>query len=115
MTSRGRIVNAFCPDGHRTGLWFPAGEQRISVRLRAADQWAASDEFDLVRAWQRLHEQHQVGLHICVAAALRRGVVDEAEASQQGLPCANLQPGFTLSGLGTLAEAALTCDRVVQF
>jgi tRNA 2-thiouridine synthesizing protein D len=75
----------------------------------------ASDEFDLVRAWQRLHEQHQVGLHICVAAALRRGVVDETEASQQGLPCANLQPGFTLSGLGTLAEAALTCDRVVQF
>jgi tRNA 2-thiouridine synthesizing protein D len=60
------------------------------------------------------HEQYQVGLHICVAAALRRGVVDETEAGQQGLPCANLQPGFTL-GLGTLAEAALTCDRVVQF
>ncbi len=75
----------------------------------------ASDEFDLVRAWQHLHEQHQVALHICVAAALRRGVVDENEASQQGLPCANLQPGFTLSGLGALAEAALTCDRVVQF
>ncbi|MEA1397578.1 sulfurtransferase complex subunit TusD, partial [Salmonella enterica] len=28
---------------------------------------------------------------------------------------ANLQPGFTLSGLGALAEASLTCDRVVQF
>ncbi|MBW3185843.1 sulfur transfer complex subunit TusD, partial [Salmonella enterica subsp. enterica serovar Heidelberg str. CFSAN002056] len=25
------------------------------------------------------------------------------------------QPGFTLSGLGALAEASLTCDRVVQF
>ncbi|MCM2772138.1 sulfurtransferase TusD, partial [Salmonella enterica subsp. enterica serovar Lubbock] len=23
--------------------------------------------------------------------------------------------GFTLSGLGALAEASLTCDRVVQF
>ncbi len=75
----------------------------------------ASDEFDLVRAWQQLHDEHQVELHICVAAALRRGVVDDAEAKLQGLPAANLQAGFSLSGLGALAEAALTCDRTVQF
>ena len=75
----------------------------------------ASDEFDLVRAWQHLHDEHQVELHICVAAALRRGVADESEAKQQGLPAANLQSGFSLSGLGALAEAALTCDRMVQF
>jgi len=75
----------------------------------------ASDEFDLVRAWQGLHLEHQVELHICVAAALRRGVTDESEAQRAGLSAANLQPGFTLSGLGALAEAALTCDRVVQF
>ncbi|KNC90238.1 sulfurtransferase complex subunit TusD [Trabulsiella odontotermitis] len=75
----------------------------------------ASDEFDLVRAWQQLHEQQGVALHICVAAALRRGVTDETEARQLGLPSFNLQPGFTLSGLGALAEATLTCDRVVQF
>jgi tRNA 2-thiouridine synthesizing protein D len=75
----------------------------------------ASDEFDLVRAWQQLHEQQGVALHICVAAALRRGVTDETEARQLGLLAFNLQPGFTLSGLGALAEATLTCDRVVQF
>lgn len=75
----------------------------------------ANDEFDLVRAWQQLHIRHGAELHICVAAALRRGVTDESEAKQAGLPAANLQPGFTLSGLGALAEAALTCDRVVQF
>ena len=75
----------------------------------------ASDEFDLVRAWQSLHQQYRVALHICVAAALRRGVTDEAEAHRLGLPGFNLQPGFSLSGLGALAEAALTCDRVVQF
>ena len=71
----------------------------------------ASDEFDLVRAWQHL----QVELHICVAAALRRGVVDESEAARLELAGANLQAGFSLTGLGALAEAALTCDRVVQF
>jgi tRNA 2-thiouridine synthesizing protein D len=75
----------------------------------------ASDEFDMVRAWQRLHEEHQVELHICVAAALRRGVVDDVEAQRLALPGANLQAGFSLTGLGSLAEAALSCDRVVQF
>ena len=75
----------------------------------------ASDEFDLVRAWQKLNETQGVDLHICVAAALRRGVSDETQAAQLGLPMFNLQPGFLLSGLGSLAEAALTCDRMVQF
>ena len=75
----------------------------------------ASDEFDLVRAWQALHDEHGVSLHICVAAALRRGITDAQEAQQLSLPAHNLQPGFTLSGLGALAEAALTCDRMVKF
>ncbi|CQJ63451.1 sulfurtransferase complex subunit TusD [Yersinia enterocolitica] len=75
----------------------------------------ANDEFDLVRAWQQLANEHTVTLNVCVAAALRRGVTDQHEAEQLNLAAANLQPGFTLSGLGALAEAALTCDRMVQF
>ncbi|MOA56146.1 Sulfurtransferase TusD [compost metagenome] len=75
----------------------------------------ASDEFDLVRAWAALAQQHGVELNVCVAAALRRGVTDEQEAAQLALAAANLQPGFTLSGLGSLAEAALSNDRLVQF
>lgn len=75
----------------------------------------ASDEFDLVRAWQRLHNEKGVALHICIAAALRRGITDDEQAKPLHLPAANLQPGFTLSGLGSLAEAALRCDRMVQF
>jgi len=75
----------------------------------------ASDEFDLVRAWQRLAADHQVELHLCVAAALRRGVIDCNEAANQGLQVANLQAGFTFTGLGSLAEAALSCDRLMQF
>ncbi|ARB82955.1 MULTISPECIES: sulfurtransferase complex subunit TusD [Yersinia] len=75
----------------------------------------ASDEFDLVRAWQQLAAKHAVMLNVCVAAALRRGVTDQHEANQLNLAVANLQPGFTLTGLGALAEAALTCDRMVQF
>ncbi|WHQ75819.1 sulfurtransferase complex subunit TusD [Pantoea sp. Lij88] len=75
----------------------------------------ASDEFDLVRAWQALHQEQGVALNICVAAALRRGVSDAQEAARLQLAGSNLQPGFTLSGLGALAEAALGCERMVQF
>ena len=75
----------------------------------------ASDEFDVVRARQQLNQTQGVTLNICVAAALRRGIVDETESARLGLAAANLQPGFILSGLGALAEASLTCDRVVQF
>ncbi len=75
----------------------------------------ASDEFDLVRGWQALNREQNVALNICVAAALRRGVTDAREAATLALPGANLQAGFQLTGLGTLAEALLDCDRLVQF
>lgn len=75
----------------------------------------ANDEFDLSKAWQELALQHQVRLETCVAAALRRGIVSEDEASQHGLAQSNLADGFTQAGLGSLAEAMLSQDRVVQF
>ncbi len=75
----------------------------------------ANDEFDLSKAWQSLAEEHNVRLETCVAAALRRGVISEEEASQHGLTQNNLAWGFTQAGLGSLAEAMLVQDRVVQF
>ena len=75
----------------------------------------ASDEFDLVSAWQALANEHQVELHTCVAAALRRGIVSSVEAEQNHLPSTNLASGFEQTGLGSLAELLLTADRVLQF
>lgn len=75
----------------------------------------ANDEFDLVKAWQSLAEKHNVRLETCVAAALRRGVISENEAKQHGLAQHNLAAGFCQVGLGSLSEAMLTQDRVVQF
>lgn len=75
----------------------------------------ANDEFDLGNAWQTLARQHNVRLETCVAAALRRGIVGQDEAAQHGLSADNLADGFHQAGLGSLAEALLTQDRVVQF
>ena len=99
-----QFAQALIAEGHELGVY--NANQLTSP---------ASDEFDLVRGWQQLNAQHGVALNICVAAALRRGIVDETEAGRLGLASSNLQSGFTLSGLGALAEASLTCDRVVQF
>ncbi|MDV6254145.1 sulfurtransferase complex subunit TusD [Vibrio sp. EA2] len=75
----------------------------------------ANDEFDLSQAWQTLAKENGVRLETCVAAALRRGVVSDEEANQHGLTQNNLADGFVQAGLGSLAEAMLTQDRVVQF
>lgn len=107
-----QFAQALLACGHRlTSVFFYREGVLNANRLTAP----ASDEFDLVRAWQRLAEQHGVELNVCVAAALRRGVTDCQESEARGLQQDNLQPGFQLSGLGSLAEAALGCDRVVQF
>lgn len=75
----------------------------------------ANDEFDLVNHWQALATTHSVRLETCVAAALRRGIVSENEAKQHHLESNNLAANFNQSGLGSLAEALLMQDRVVQF
>ncbi|MTH47774.1 sulfurtransferase complex subunit TusD [Intestinirhabdus alba] len=107
-----QFARALIAEGHQLSSVFFYREGVYNANLLTSP---ASDEFDLVRAWQQLGADHGVALNICVAAALRRGVIDETEAERQGLSCVNLQPGFTLSGLGALAEASLTCDRMVQF
>ncbi len=75
----------------------------------------ANDELNVVEQWQDLALQHQISLETCVAAALRRGVISESEQQQHQLPSNNLAANFEQVGLGSLAQALLEYDRVVQF
>ncbi|MBL1379448.1 sulfurtransferase complex subunit TusD [Zobellella iuensis] len=75
----------------------------------------AGDEVDLHRAWIELAEEQGLALDLCVAAALRRGLSDETSSLQAGLAQWNVAAPFRLSGLGALAQASLSADRVVQF
>lgn len=106
------FANALLEQGHTLDSVFFYREGVLNASVLNAP---ASDEFDLTRNWQSLQQKQGVTLNICVAAALRRGITDQQEAMNLGLPVANLAEGFQLSGLGALAEAALTCDRMVQF
>ncbi|CAM3782002.1 Sulfurtransferase TusD [Vibrio aerogenes CECT 7868] len=75
----------------------------------------ANDEFDLANAWQKLARDHQVRLETCVAASLRRGIVSQEECELHELSAVNLADDFSQAGLGSLAQALMTQDRVVQF
>ena len=58
------------------------------------------DELSVTRRWQALSTASEVPLFVCVAAALKRGVVNEQEATSHALPAHNLADGFEIAGLG---------------
>jgi tRNA 2-thiouridine synthesizing protein D len=73
------------------------------------------DDRNIVNRWSELGKQHNLDLVVCIAAAQRRGIMDENEAKRQGKDANNLAEGFRISGLGQLVEAGIQCDRLVTF
>ncbi|MRI34455.1 sulfurtransferase complex subunit TusD [Endozoicomonas sp. OPT23] len=73
------------------------------------------DEVNLPAEWQELVQQNEIDAVVCIAAALRRGVVDADEAERYQLPASNLADGFQLSGLGQLLESLVETDRLITF
>lgn len=107
-----RFACALIEKGHRLNLVFFYQE---GVNNGSNLVVPANDEFNLTSAWQELAERHQVRIETCVAAALRRGVIGEQEAELHQKKQYNLAEAFEQAGLGSLAEALLIEDRVVQF
>lgn len=73
------------------------------------------DDRNVVKRWSELSEKHSLDLVVCIAAAQRRGLLDENEAKRQGKDANNIAPGFRISGLGQLIEAGIQADRLVVF
>lgn len=73
------------------------------------------DDRNLQKAWTDLAQKHKLDLVVCIAAAQRRGILDEGEAKRHGKDANNIAPGFRISGLGQLVEAGIVADRLVVF
>lgn len=76
----------------------------------------ASDEYQALTHWQKLHNEYNLPLHVCVTAAEKRGLSEEL--TTEALPSSifsNISEAFILSGLGELVELSAHADRVVQF
>lgn len=74
-------------------------------------QWVPDDQRKLTQAWQDL----AIRLPVCVSAALARGITDTDNAKRHGISAHNLATGFELVGLGELADAVQSSQRLIQF
>ncbi len=107
-----RFANAAIDAGHSIfRVFFYHDAVNVGNQLITAPQ----DEANIPEQWQRLAKNHQIDMVVCVASALKRGVLDLTEAERYDKPAANLADHFEISGLGQLVEASLQSDRVVTF
>ena len=84
--------------------------------LTAAEAGVApQDERDVQAGWVRLQQSQGVELALCIANALKRGMLNEEERRRYGKPAATVRNAFAIVGLGQLVEAMVESDRFVTF
>ncbi|MDG1580302.1 sulfurtransferase complex subunit TusD [Pseudomonas sp. GOM6] len=107
-----RFAQAALAGGHQiTRLFF----YQDGVHSAASNPVSPQDELDLPREWREFVQTHQLDAVVCIAAALRRGVLNRDEAERHRKSAANLEAPWELSGLGQLHEAAQMADRLISF
>ncbi len=107
-----QFARAALAKGHEvTRVFFYHDGVNNGTRLTTPPQ----DDRHIVNRWSELAAEHDLDLVLCVAAAQRRGLVDEGEAKRNGKDADNIAPGFRISGLGQLIEAAVESDRLLTF
>ncbi|WP_372613523.1 sulfurtransferase complex subunit TusD [Halomonas sp.] len=107
-----RFARSLLARGHQleTVFFYQEGVQN-AARLASPPQ----DEPHLIDAWAALSREHGTALQVCIAAALRRGLLDEREAARHGKQGYSVEPPFELTGLGQLIDIGLRCDRLITF
>lgn len=85
------------------------------VHSASANIVTAQDEQDLPLQWREFVTTHQLDGVVCIAAALRRGILNDEEAQRYQRPAANLLAPWELSGLGQLHDAVQSADRLICF
>ncbi|WP_092412891.1 sulfurtransferase complex subunit TusD [Pseudomonas sp. NFACC07-1] len=73
------------------------------------------DEQDLPQQWRTFVSDNQLDGVVCIAAALRRGVLNEEEAQRYQRSAVSVEAPWTLSGLGQLHDAIQGADRLISF
>lgn len=73
------------------------------------------DEIDLRKEWAELAKTHSIPLYLCIAASVRRGIINKTESQRYELSQHSLSEGFQLEGLGTLIELMSTTSKIIQF
>ena len=107
-----RFAEAVATSEHSlVGVFFQGDGVQVAQHFRRPPR----DESDLQARWAKVSEDCTLPLQLCVASALRRGLVDGPEAERAGFEAATLAPPFELAGLATFLAQMQTADRVLTF
>ena len=107
-----RFSQAIISSGHsinRAFFYHDGVHAANSLVVSPQDEAAVSEE------WQKFASQNNIELIACIASCLRRGVLNEQEAARYDKISSNIAPGFIISGLGQLIDAAIGADRIITF
>ena len=107
-----RFARAALAAGHRIERVFFYHD---GVHAASALAVPPQDEPSPRDGWIELADQHGVELAVCIAAALKRGIVNAEEARRYELPGPSAAEPFTIVGLGQLLDAVAGSDRFVTF
>ncbi|MBU1329435.1 MAG: sulfurtransferase complex subunit TusD [Gammaproteobacteria bacterium] len=107
-----RFAQAALADGHEIARLF---FYQDGVHSASASVVSGQDELDLPAEWRTFVQAHNLDGVVCIAAALRRGVLDTDEATRYGRNAASIEAPWVLSGLGQLHEAVQEADRLICF
>ncbi len=106
------FAHAVLAGGHEiTRLFF----YQDGVHSASSNVVTPQDELDVPALWRQFVSANDLDAVVCIAAALRRGVLNTEEAQRYGRTAVNLPAPWELSGLGQLHEAAQVADRLVSF
>lgn len=107
-----RFAQAVLASGHEiVRLFF----YQDGVHSASSSIVTPQDEQDTAQQWSDFVNEHKLDGIVCIAAALRRGVLNHEEAQRYQRPAANLDAPWELSGLGQLHDAVQAADRLICF
>lgn len=107
-----RFARAAVAAGHRIHRVFFYHD---GVHTASALSVPPQDEPSAQPDWIELAREHDIELAVCIAAALKRGLVNPQEAERYDLPGSSAHDAFAIVGLGQLIEAIGRADRFVTF
>lgn len=73
------------------------------------------DEQNLPDAWQMFIQENNLDAIVCIASALKRGVINSSEATRYEKTSCNLAKSMELSGLGQWVDAVNNADKYIVF
>ncbi|MDO6442410.1 MULTISPECIES: sulfurtransferase complex subunit TusD [unclassified Marinobacter] len=106
------FARATLAKGHRVDRIFLYGD---GVHLASALSSPPSDETHWPGEWAGFLKESGIPGVVCIASALRRGLVDDAEQKRHELVASNLLEPFIIAGLGEWVESTMTSSRIIYF